>query len=247
MTLQGMCFSLPTPDDPFNDRHERKDLKGKEPKKKISSQDDERGFVKGKSAALRNGTEARNVTLEQKNEKVVNLMDEQKSSMISMNGLGKKCLVDLEEKVKVIRKKGEHGQHGWACENSNHPSKFLIMCLNSIENALRHDGTYISEEDKPLFVNEWGVEFWKYYSSGKDILETSGPSSTVEQIAWIVSTAADTIARKEKEGMTFANPFLLFIVPSQEKAAKVSKHIFSYHSQKTFGFDSLFLFFYSAP
>jgi hypothetical protein len=232
MTLQGMCFSLPTPDDPFNDRHEKKDSKRKEPKKKMTSQDDERDFVKGKSAALRKGTEARNVTLEQRNEKVVNLKDEQKSSMIStMNGLGQKCLVDSEEKVQVIGKKGEHGQYGWACENLNHPSKFLIMCLNSIENALRHDGTYISEEDKPLFVNEWGVEFWKYYSTGKDILETSGASSTVEQIAWMFSTAADTIARKEKEGLTFASPFLLFLVPSQEKAAKVVKHIFSYQSQ----------------
>jgi len=148
-----------------------------------------------------------------------------------VNGLGQKCLVDSEEKVQVIGKKGEHGQYGWACENLNHPSKFLIMCLNSIENALRHDGTYISEEDKPLFVNEWGVEFWKYYSTGKDILETSGASSTVEQIAWMFSTAADTIARKEKEGLTFASPFLLFLVPSQEKAAKVVKHIFSYQSQ----------------
>lgn len=216
---EGMCFSLPTPDDPFNDMHGKQDFKGMEPKKKRSSKEDKSGLVNGKDAALRKGTQARNVT--KLNQLEVDLKDEQKGSVISINDLGQKCLVDPEGKVQVIEKEGNHGRHGWAFENSDCPSKFLIMCLNSIESALRQDGTHISEEDKPLFVNAWGVEFWKCYSAGKDILETSGSSSSVEQIAWMVSIAADTIARKEKEGLTFASPFLLFLVPSQEKAVKV--------------------------
>ena len=76
-------------------------------------------------------------------------------------------------------------------------------------------------KDKPLFVNTWGLEFWKCYSARKDILETSGSSSDVEKIAWIASTAADVISRREKEGLLFTGPFLLFLVPSKKKALKV--------------------------
>ncbi|CAI0442459.1 unnamed protein product [Linum tenue] len=45
--------------------------------------------------------------------------------------------------------------------------------------------------------------------SGKDILERSGSSCTIEQIAWMVSIAADSITSKEK-GLSFTSPFLLF-------------------------------------
>ncbi|XP_040991488.1 pre-mRNA-processing ATP-dependent RNA helicase prp5 [Juglans microcarpa x Juglans regia] len=203
---EGMCFSLPTPDDPFNDKLGKKDFEGKESKKQVPRQEDGRCFVHGKGVAPRKGTQTPNTDFK----------DKVKCSKISINDL-----VDLEEKVQVIQNVGDHGQSALVRENSNGPSKFLIMCLNSIENALRHDGTFISKEDQPLFVNSWGIEFWKCYSAGKDILETSGASSTVEQIAWMISIAADTIARKEKEGLSFASPFLLFLVPSQEKAAKV--------------------------
>ena len=75
-------------------------------------------------------------------------------------------------------------------------------------------------KDKPLFVNTWGLEFWKCYSARKDILETSGSSSNVEQIAWIASTAADVISRREKEGLLFTGPFLLFLVPSKKKSSQ---------------------------
>lgn len=61
----------------------------------------------------------------------------------------------------------------------------------------------------------------KCYSSGKDILDTSGLSSTDEKIAWVVSSAADSIARKEKEGLTLSSPYLLFLVSTQEKATQV--------------------------
>ena len=111
-------------------------------------------------------------------------------------------------------------QRQQSCENSDCPSKFLILCLKSIQSALQQDVIFNFKEDKPLFVNEWGVEFWKCYSSGIDVLETSGACSTLERIAWMISTAADTIARKEKEGIFLTGLFLLFLVPSQEEAAK---------------------------
>ncbi|CAA3007932.1 probable ATP-dependent RNA helicase ddx5 [Olea europaea subsp. europaea] len=131
--------------------------------------------------------------------------------------------VDLgKEMVQMSNEDGPNQyekKHGFE-NNIECPSKFLIMCLNSVQNALCHSGT-INGEDKPLFANAWGIKFWNCYSNGKNLLETSGAYSTIQQISWIASTAADTIARKEKEGVSFTGPFLLFLVPSQEKASQV--------------------------
>ncbi|WCJ19188.1 P-loop containing nucleoside triphosphate hydrolases superfamily protein [Euphorbia peplus] len=191
---QGMCYSLPTLDDPFNDRHGKMELHLKD---KVDKK-----VTKGKGASL-NKENFSKITggkdrLDKRNGKRMNSRSEVKKSINSNDNCTSQQL--------------EH-------ENSVSPSKFFILCLNAIEKMLRHEGTYI--DDKSLFVNPWGVEFLKCCSVGKDILETSGSSCTTEQIAWIVSFAADTIARKEKEGKLVNSPFLLFLVPSQEKAVKV--------------------------
>lgn len=199
-----MCFSLPTLDDPFNDRYDKHETETKATKKRNSLQLDKNknAFVKGKSAVSKKETKRDN------NEKPGHL----ERTKEKRTGNVERAEVHLNGKSCA------NGHHGQACEKLDCPSKFLILCLNAIENAMRHDGV---EQDNPLFVNSWGIEFWKCYSSAKDILETSGSSSTIVQIAWIVATAADSIARKEKEGFSFTGPFLLFLVSSQEKAAKV--------------------------
>ena len=209
-----MCFSLPTPEDPFNDRHEKNGSKRQKTKKLVPSQHH--------GPAMMNGTlDGNHVSVDHQELKrhVKNIKNEQKAILPSTDNVGEKL-----EKGNVLLpgKAGiSLGQQQQSCENSDCPSKFLIMCLKSIQSALWQDVTFNYKEEKPLFVNEWGVEFWKCYSSGIDILETSGTSSTLEQIAWMISTAADTMARKEKDGLLLISPFLLFLVPSQEKAAKV--------------------------
>lgn len=218
--LQGMCFSLPTPDDPFNDRHGKMQFQTKETKKKKPLQTDKKAFVKGKSAVLKKGTNGDNNEkvncLEQMNKKVINLKNEQSKSITSMDNLKQRSATNLGRTEIQLNGKCV------ANENSACPSNFLLLCLNSIENTLSNEGTYSVQDEKPLFVNSWGFEFWRCYSSGKDIFEASGSSSTTQQIAWMVSAAADNITRNEKEGFSFSSPFLLFLVPSQEKAAKVS-------------------------
>ncbi|KAL7147172.1 hypothetical protein ABFS83_06G089900 [Erythranthe nasuta] len=104
------------------------------------------------------------------------------------------------------------------------PSKFLIMCLTSIQNALHQQNigdcfTSEVELERPLFAYQWGLDFWNCYTNGKDVLESNG--AEVEKIAWMVSTAADTISMKEREGVSFNGPFLLYLVPSQDRAYKV--------------------------
>ncbi|PIN19355.1 RNA helicase [Handroanthus impetiginosus] len=111
-------------------------------------------------------------------------------------------------------------QHGPE-DNTGCPSKFLIMCLNSIQNALQQDVAFSNQWGRPFFANEWGLAFRNCYTNGKDVLEIDGDDSNVEQIAWITSAAADTISMKEAEGISFDGPFLLYLVPSQEKAYKV--------------------------
>ncbi|KAK9911840.1 hypothetical protein M0R45_035727 [Rubus argutus] len=212
---QGMCFSLPTLDDPFNDRNGRKDFETKVTKKVMLPHRDESEFLKEKCREIiRKNEKAKNPGL--KNLKVTSLKNEQKKSLASVSSAVQRSRIDS-----VRTKTQLSGNQEQACENSDCPSKYLIRCLNEIENSLRCDGTYNNEEDKPLFVSTWGVEFWKCYSAGKDILETSGASSTIEQIAWIVSSAADSISRKDEEGPSATSPFLLFLVASQEKATKV--------------------------
>ncbi|KAJ1404226.1 Pre-mRNA-processing ATP-dependent RNA helicase prp5 [Sesbania bispinosa] len=156
---QGMCFSLPTPDDPFNDRHEQPELKTKGSKKKTHSRKDETVPRNGKSAHGRKDAVDGNVSQK---------LNEQtgKESVTANNNLGQKC---------------------------KFPSKFVFWCLSAIENALRHGDAYTDGEGNSFFLNSWGLEFSKCYSTGKDLIETSGASATTEQIAWVVSAAADTL------------------------------------------------------
>ncbi|TYH51125.1 hypothetical protein ES332_D10G252700v1 [Gossypium tomentosum] len=211
---QGMCFSLPTPDDPFNERLDKKNISRREPQKPKPSKLDRKVSAKRKdSVATKGSVLGHNVALK----------DEQKKSVTLINNMGKSRHID-SGKMEIQqdgKKVGLHGNQEQACKSSDFPSKYLILCLKAIEDTLYPDGTYNGEEGKRLFVNPWGIEFWKCYSAGKDILETSGSSSDFEQIAWIASTAADVISRREKEGHLFTGPFLLFIVPSKEKALKV--------------------------
>lgn len=223
---QGMCFSLPTLEDPFNERCGTVDLKKKETKKLVASKVDHGVAISGNSVASRKRTRGNHAIADHQEKemvKVKNLGNARTLSLASVDNVGQKNVVKLgKTKIQLIGETGAAcAQHGQAFEYSGCPSKFLILCLNSIQTALEQDGFFNTEEDKPLFVDTWGIEFWKSYSVGKDILETSGACSTIEQIAWMASTAADTIVRKEKEGLLLTSPFLLFLVPSQEKAIKV--------------------------
>lgn len=154
-----MCFSLPTPEDPFNEKLGKVDIAKKKKKKAKAKTRDALSVNKSLRQAKK------------------------KPSRVSIGG----------------------------------PPKFLMLCLSDIESSFH-------QLEKPLFTSTWGIEFWKSFHSGKDVVETSGTSSTLEQIAWIVSTATDAISTREKdeENPLSNSPFLLYLVPSQSKAAQVS-------------------------
>ncbi|KAI3721825.1 hypothetical protein L2E82_32844 [Cichorium intybus] len=180
---QGMCFSLPTPEDPFLDKPIALDSKKKDRTKKA------------------------NKVLPSK--RVNNLSEN--GSDASQNK--RKANEDHQSNGKDQEQKKARVSKDEGC-----PSKFLISCLKTIQDMMHHNEAF--EPGKPLFFDSWGFDFWRCYSSGKHVLETSG-SCTMEQIAWIASSAVDTITHKEKEGVSLTNPYLLFLVPSQQKATQV--------------------------
>lgn len=214
-----MCYSLPTPEDPFNDRYANEETnKIKEKKQKPAKTDRRKG-----------NTETENKKTDMANVRRGKYLGVDKEQMIG----------DVQQDDDITKIKahlaGKSGKNGRLFETQECPSKFLILCLNSIQNALRHDRGSFTDVDKPLFVDTWGVEFWKFFSLGKDMVDASGACSTTEQIAWITSTAADTIARKEKEGLSIPIPFLLFLVASKEKASMVCTSQFFYIYIWSFG------------
>ncbi|XP_058724059.1 ATP-dependent RNA helicase DBP3 [Vicia villosa] len=186
---EGMCYSLPTLDDPFNDRRGKPEFKTREPETRKEKKD----RVKGKSAPGRKGTVGGSISR-------------------TGNDANNKSYSE-EENVKTNQ------QHD--SEISDFPSKFVFWCLSAIENALRHDDAYTEGEGNSFFLDSWGLEFSKCFSTGKDLMDTSGSFASTEQIAWMVSAAADIFVRKEKQGLSLETPFLLFLVPSEKKAGQV--------------------------
>ncbi|RLM69793.1 DEAD-box ATP-dependent RNA helicase 40-like [Panicum miliaceum] len=170
---EGMCFSLPTPDDPFNERHGKKS--------KVDEPTDDAEDAATAAAVVRDGN---------------------------------------PRKKDANTKKQRASETEVGCVDLDRPSKFLVVCLNAIRDAVApEDGGGSSIHG----AGDWGVELWRCCSAPapSDVLDTSGASATLEQTAWLVSTACDIVARKERLGMVVSCPFLLYIVPSQEKAAQV--------------------------
>ncbi|PIN02982.1 hypothetical protein CDL12_15394 [Handroanthus impetiginosus] len=60
--------------------------------------------------------------------------------------------------------KSDASNHSWKhhCpkNNTRRPLKFLIMCLNSIENALQQDGTFTGEGKDHSWPVVWELELW---------------------------------------------------------------------------------------
>ncbi|PAN16009.1 hypothetical protein PAHAL_3G025900 [Panicum hallii] len=178
---EGMCFSLPTPDDPFNERH------GKKHKDEEATDDTADAAVVAKD-------------------------DNPKKDPNTKKQPPAKA--GTKTKSKAIRERATETEVDF-----DRPSKFLVVCLNAIRDA-------VAPEDGGGSIHgagDWGVELWRCCSAPapSDVLDTGGSCATVEQTAWLVSTACDIIARKERLGMVVSCPFLLHLVPSQEKAARV--------------------------
>lgn len=209
---QGMCFSLPTAEDPFNDRHGKADNSMNKIKKPL------RQSNKGSLKDTGDGKVKRTTFGDQEN---INHQKEKRLNNKVLENQQKTSVGNSEKRAELGKRKTLNDVGNLISENSGCPSKFIFMCLNTIRDSLLGDGELNEELDEPLFIKSWGVNFWKSYSLGHDILENSGTGASIQQIAWTASTAADRISQMEKEDVSFNSPFLLYLVSSQEKAVKV--------------------------
>jgi len=187
-----MCFSLPTPEDPFNDRHDKKSFKDDKPKPKPKPKENLR-LNKKEPHLLQPLRACQQQHKDQESEQPANKFEDG-------------CL-----------------------------SKYITLCLNAIQNAWNEeeeeeDGGVSSSgagaDRTHLLASSWGAELWRRCSSGCSVVDSSGGCASKEQLAWLLSTASDIVASKEKQGQVVANPFLLFIVPSQQKAIQVGLSTF---------------------
>lgn len=186
---EGMCFSLPTPDDPFNERHGKKRKLDDEPT------DDTAAAAAAKDDPKKKGA------------------NNKKQQPVAKAG--------AEAKSKAVREKATGAEESRV--DFDRPSKFLVVCLNAIRDAVAPEEGGGSIHG----AGDWGVELWRCCSAKapSDVLDASGACATGDQTAWFVSTACDIVARKERLGMVVSCPFLLYLVPSQEKATQVCTHI----------------------
>lgn len=210
-----MCFTLPTPEDPFNDRNDPKAKK--EQTMQRNSSTDKKKMIKEEEVACASPLHNRRSRKSDNSHEAGLSMSTKTPSEGNDVGLGQHP-----------RGKCRGGRDG---DSEDCLSKYLILCLKAIQDSWSRDSMveedgYLDRRDMrgrqpPLLACKWGIDFWKSCSSGLDIVDFSGPSTSREKIAWLVSTASDMIARNEKEGLLVSSPFLVFLVPSQEKATEV--------------------------
>ncbi|CAA7397106.1 unnamed protein product [Spirodela intermedia] len=195
---EGMCFTLPTPEDPFND------LNDPVAKKEMQMSTDLCQRQKEAASLLRKSNGRKKPVLP---------VPSKPSS--AANGL---------------RHQIGKGEGGADVDSDDRVSKYLILCLKAIQEASSLDWEMGETDDldqvgtgqqSPLLACKWGIDFWKSRLSGLDIVDSTGDCASREQIAWLVSIASDIIARKEKEGLLVPSPFLVLLVPSQDKASEV--------------------------
>ncbi|KAL9268047.1 putative ATP-dependent RNA helicase ddx5 [Drosera capensis] len=203
---EGMCFSLPTPEDPYNDKQGKKDVTTNKAKKtKVS-----------REPVKTNGHVQKERPLHDKKS-----MDEliSKEAKMVKSGNDQHFMVPCD-KIKSV-KIAKTGKETQTPKNPVAPSKFLLLCLKSIRDSLLGDSEVGAEQENTIVADKWGVQFWKSYLAGKDVLDTSGTNPTVQQIAWVTSVAADAISSKDEQDGSFMNPALIYLVPSQKDATKV--------------------------
>ncbi|KAK8939143.1 hypothetical protein KSP39_PZI011426 [Platanthera zijinensis] len=182
---EGMCFSLPTEDDPFNERHEKK--------KAMEKKNDSKNQKLNRRDNKRNNSDTDLVTDAKHQQKLDCDSNEEE-----------RILKDPIEKIE-----------------GNIVSKFLLLCLKAVEDAWLEEGTLNKGMAGTLLSNSWGADFCKGCSSGSSVMVIGEAFATRDQVAWLVSTAADIITRNEKQGIVVPSPFLLFLVSSGDRAVEV--------------------------
>ncbi|KAH9317645.1 hypothetical protein KI387_019414 [Taxus chinensis] len=236
---RGMCYSLPTPENPFNDVIEHSSQKKQGGKKKVLSETEVKKQKRGeKRDAGRHETsfaeEEINNSSQKKKKRKKDLMDDTEASQLQKTvfEFDKVCkpaedgIESKQKKDKLSRRASSHGHCRIAEDLSNLqinaiPEMVLKLSLDAIRKIELEDGIMPVGFQKLTLNNKWGTEFWNAYLKGSNILGISKASFDLEQTAWIVSAAASHVINKSMRDSVIRGPMVLYIVASQEHARKV--------------------------
>ncbi|KAF3776147.1 hypothetical protein EJ110_NYTH48997 [Nymphaea thermarum] len=214
---EGMCFSAPTLEDPFNERNNVKTDCGRKRRKLAHQKNDLDPLLSVHKKLPSNCKFGKVANEDLKEKRAMSARNIQNKSPAARMAEGQSIMDDQDMSTrKMVVVNGGAATQGRVYRSSDGLPKFLILCLSAIQNSWAHDGL-----EKSLFSNSWGSEFWKACSDGLDILGIGESCSGKEQIAWLASTFADIVTAREKEGVSIDSPFLLFLVPSKERAVEV--------------------------
>ncbi|GLJ55300.1 hypothetical protein SUGI_1186660 [Cryptomeria japonica] len=234
---RGMCYSLPTPENPFNDTIEQISQKKQGGKKRVLSKSGIQEHV-GKRDAVVQKTSFAQEEISNSNQKrkkrKKDLLDNIETSqlqkkVIQLNNVSKPVEDVNKSKKKKDKLSGIASSFGH-CRISEGLSNLHInaipeMVFKTSLDAIRKielEECIIPEGVQKLTLNnEWGTEFWKACLKGSNILGVSKASFDFEQTAWVVSAAASHVINKVMKGSVICGPMVLYIVVSQEHARKV--------------------------
>ncbi|CAN6438660.1 unnamed protein product [Victoria cruziana] len=216
---EGMCFSAPTLEDPFNEKRNVKTDRRRKRRKVAHETNDLDPLLSTHKKLPSNCRFGRMANEDLEERRAMSSKNIQNKSPLTAARMteGQSITDDQDEsRRKMVIVNGGAATQGGLHRNSDGLPKFLILCLNAIQNSWAHDTL-----ERSLFSNSWGSDFWKACSDGLDILAIGESCSSKEQIAWLASTFADIVTAREKEGVSIDGQFLLFLVPSKERAVEV--------------------------
>ena len=225
IVLQGMCYTLPTLDDPFNDLYKEKLGNTKVKKKGEHGKVDVKTLLSGKenpdlkiNRIEMKGLKALTVKLPQVSGSKNSSFKRDRNNGFSAKRERVKWRPALE---KCMKKDGL-----WAPSGTETFETVLCALVNA--NVLGSSG----DEDYDMIelsmninmtsvVIEWDKLFWEACGSGYDVLAT-GRTSSKYTAACSVLSAVSHISSKRISETGCINPIVLFIVQSKEYASEVS-------------------------
>lgn len=227
---EGMCYSLPTPENPFNDPIDRNSgkkfcKKKKEPSKaRVKEQlpAEKKDALPQKRSFFGDEIDKMNWK-KQKNEET--LMENTEASLLhkTFSQVQDFKLNEDKQSSQVVSSLG-------LCRNTvdisrlqrNATPEMVLKLTLDVMRKTGFGGDVMQEGDRELTSNnKWRTELWEACLKGSNILGSSQASFDLQQTAVVVSAAASHIIDRRKRDSFIHGPMVLIIAASQEHAAKV--------------------------
>lgn len=226
---EGMCYTLPTPENPFNDPIDSNSgkkchkKKKQEPSARVKEQ-----LPAGKKDTIPQkrsffGDEIDNTSWK-KQKKEETVMENIEASLLHKTVSLVKDLKQNEDELssQVVSSLGlsRSTVDISRFQRSATPEMILKLTLDVVSQTGEAD--VMQEGEYELTSNnKWGRELWEACLKGSNILASSQVSFDLQQTAVLVSAAASHIIDRRRRDSFVHGPMVLIVVASQEQAVKV--------------------------